>query len=340
MDIVYVDGQPFHTKTLTAAFNRVPFIAGRAGQAVQWQEMGVRTTTISLEYKDQEIGLLDPAIRGEASTQGTNSKAKEVTLRIPHYKDSRTVKADEIQDVKAFGDTVAMANLDQVRDEKLREMAIYHDLTLEWLRLCALKGKLMKADGTTELLNLYTAFGFSEPSAADWSGAFSASPSRGALLGLTLDLEEKIAKGLGGLPFTGIHVLCGSTFFKKVASSKEVQDKALASPFAKELDAPRYGTVVVFNGIVFELYRGWKTGGQSATPMIAADKAHAFPVGAPGIYKQFNAPADYIEAVNTIGLPRYSKAVVDPYGRGITVETQSNPLPIVTRPEALVPLTA
>ena len=49
------------------------------------------------------------------------------------------------------------------------------------------------------------------------------------------------------------------------------------------------------------------------------------------------APADYIETVNTIGLPRYAKQATDQeFGRWVKLHTQSNPLPICTRPKTLI----
>jgi len=34
-----------------------------------------------------------------------------------------------------------------------------------------------------------------------------------------------------------------------------------------------------------------------------AAKAYFFPVGVPGLFRQYNAPADFVETANTIGLP-------------------------------------
>ena len=48
------------------------------------------------------------------------------------------------------------------------------------------------------------------------------------------------------------------------------------------------------------------------------------------------APANYIETVNTIGLPRYAKGVVDQWGKRVDFEAQSNPLNICTRPRCLM----
>jgi hypothetical protein len=88
-----------------------------------------------------------------------------------------------------------------------------------------------------------------------------------------------------------------------------------------------------YGGIVFEEYRG-RVGTVDFTD---ASKAYFFPVGVPGLFRQYNAPADFVETANTIGLPRYAKQAVDQqFARWVMLHVQSNPLPICTRPRVLI----
>ena len=91
---------------------------------------------------------------------------------------------------------------------------------------------------------------------------------------------------------------------------------------------------VIYGGITFENYKGFI----GDTPFIDTDKAHFFPVGVQGLFVNYFAPADFVEAVNTIGLPRYAKQAPDPSGmnRFIQLHAQMNPLPICTRPRVLI----
>jgi len=77
----------------------------------------------------------------------------------------------------------------------------------------------------------------------------------------------------------------------------------------------------------------------SGQRFIPVDEAQVFPI-APGAYRMFNAPANYNEAVNTPGLPFYSKAEERRLGKGWDIEVQSNPLALCMVPEALVQLKA
>ena len=52
-------------------------------------------------------------------------------------------------------------------------------------------------------------------------------------------------------------------------------------------------------GVVFGGYRG-RVGTVDFTD---ASKTYLFPVGVPGLFRQYNAPADFVETANIIGLP-------------------------------------
>ena len=68
-----------------------------------------------------------------------------------------------------------------------------------------------------------------------------------------------------------------------------------------------------------------------------AAEAHSLPVGVAGPFRQYNAPADFVETANTLGLPRSAKQAVDgQFARWVMLHVQSNPLPICTRPRVLI----
>ena len=75
----------------------------------------------------------------------------------------------------------------------------------------------------------------------------------------------------------------------------------------------------------------------SGQRFIPLDVAQVFPV-AKGVFRMFNAPANYNETVNTLGLPFYSKAEPRSLGKGWNLEAQSNPLALCLFPGALVEL--
>jgi len=56
----------------------------------------------------------------------------------------------------------------------------------------------------------------------------------------------------------------------------------------------------------------------------------------PNLFLTYYAPANYVETVNTIGLPVYAKQASMKFDKGIELETQSNPLNLCLRPTCLI----
>ena len=75
----------------------------------------------------------------------------------------------------------------------------------------------------------------------------------------------------------------------------------------------------------------------SGQAFVPDGKAIAFPV-ASGLFKLYNAPANYNETVNTLGMPYYMKAEPRNFNKGYDLEAQSNPLALCTRPDLLTEL--
>ncbi|MFK1435856.1 major capsid protein [Pseudomonas aeruginosa] len=70
--------------------------------------------------------------------------------------------------------------------------------------------------------------------------------------------------------------------------------------------------------------------------IVATESGHARP---PDLFISAFAQADYMEVVNTEGLPYYAKLEHLPFDKGVAGEAQSNPLHLCTRPLAVRELT-
>ena len=89
-----------------------------------------------------------------------------------------------------------------------------------------------------------------------------------------------------------------------------------------------------FADVIWEEYRG-KIGTQA---FIGDNEAYLVPEGVADLFITRNAPADYNETVNTLGLPLYAKQAPLPMDRGIEMEAQKNPLNLCTQPVAIIKL--
>jgi hypothetical protein len=92
-----------------------------------------------------------------------------------------------------------------------------------------------------------------------------------------------------------------------------------------------------FGGITWENYRGSVPNPDGdSVDFFDTDEARIIPIGTT-IFATYFAPADFVEAVNTVGLPLYAKQARDmEYDRFVKVHTQSNPLCLNLRPRATV----
>ena len=326
----------FSVTSLTDAINKLPFVPGKVGQLGIFQESGVSTTSIMIEEREGSLALIPTSHRGGPAAQNKNEKRKARSLIVPHIALEDTIMADEVQDVRSFGSESSLQSVQSVVNNRLSEMTTKHDATLEHLRIGALKGKVLDADGVTVLYDLFTEFGVAPYAEIDFD-LDAASPVNGAIKKICHGVKRKMEDALGAAPYTSIHAFCSEGFFDALVTHPEVTaayDRYQESIFLRTGQARGQFD---YGGIVFEEYRG-SIGG---VDFIPDGKAHFFPVGTPGLFRQYNAPADFVETVNTIGLPRYAKqAIDDEFGRWVKLHTQANPLPICTRPQVLIKGTA
>jgi len=328
----------FGVISLTDAINKAPFVPGRAGTLIDWGNRGVATTSVMIEERGGVLTMVNPSSRGGPGEAIAKRKSVARLLSIPHYQIDDFVNADEVQNVRAFGSESDVMTVQALLNERLEDHAMLSlDPTLELQRLGAVKGTILNADGST-LYNLFTEFGVSQESEIDFD-LDNASPASGALRKACAGAVRKIADNLGGITYSGVHAFCGDAFFDDLLGNVEVVNSYKNTPMAEVLrngyvypNGEQIYGAFEFGGIVWENYRG-KNG---ASAMVNTDKCHIFPVGVPGLFRTVNGPADWVETVNTLGLPRYARQYLAQNGKGVHLETQMNALSYCTRPKTLL----
>ncbi len=326
------NGNAFSVVSLTDAINKVPFIPGKIGQLGLFTESGITTTTVMIEERQGSLNLIETTARGALAVQNNVNKRKARSFVVPHIAMEDTILADEIQNIRSFGSENQLESIQQVVQFRLAEMANKHDAPLEHLRIGAIKGQILDADGSTVLYDLFNEFGVMPYAEVNFD-LDNATPASGAVKKKCHAIKRQIEDELGAQTYDHIHAICGSDFFDALVTHKEIvkaYDRYQESLFLRTGQAR---SQFEYGGITFEEYRG-KVGEIEYT---GSSKAYFFPVGVPNLFRQYNAPADFVETVNTVGLPRYAKqAIDDEFGRWVKVHTQSNPLPICTRPRVLI----
>ncbi|HET9199438.1 MAG TPA: major capsid protein [Dehalococcoidia bacterium] len=133
--------------------------AGRIGQLGLFREQGVSTTSVMIEEREGSLTLVETTSRGAPAVQHVANKRKARSLTVPHVALEDTILADEVQNVRAFGSENMLEGVQAVVSQRLTEMATKMDATLEHLRVGAIKGQILDADGTAVIYDLFTQFG-------------------------------------------------------------------------------------------------------------------------------------------------------------------------------------
>lgn len=329
---------PFHNPafsmaSMTAAINIIPNRYGRMEELRLFPAKPVRTRQVVVEEQNGVLNLLPSMPPGSPGTVGTRAKRKVRSFIIPHIPHDDVVLPEEVQGLRAFGSETEMESIAGVMARHLETMRNKHAITLEHLRMGALKGVILDADGST-IYNLYDEFEIT-PTTVN----FELGNANTAVKKKCAEVLRHMEDSLKGEYMTGIHVLCSPEFMDALTGHAKVE-QAYTNWQQGVVLINDMRSSFTFGGLTFEEYRGQATDANGTSRrFIAAGEAHAFPLGTIDTFGTYFAPADFNETANTLGQPLYAKQEPRKFDRGTDLHTQSNPLPMCHRPGVLVKLT-
>lgn len=325
-DIAIFEDDAFSVSSLTAAINEQEYLPGRISSLGLFREEGISTLTVQIEKDGDTLALVPSGERGTSGLVVGGTKRTLIPFNTVHLPERFTIKADEIQGIRAFGTRSELQAVQDVVNKRLAKARRQLDATHEFQRMGALNGQVLDADGKTVLLDIYKSFGVNRQKLP--MGLNSPDTELRVKCGEALDMQEE---ALGSVTSSGSRAMCGKNFWNKLIVHKSVKETYLNTMQAASLrgDARE---AFEFGGIVWERYRGKVAG----VAFVRDDKALLIPEGVPDLYISSFAPADYMETVNTQGIPYYSKIEPLPFNKGVAGEAQSNPLHLCTRPRAQI----
>lgn len=320
----------FSVSSLTAAINEQPHQPGRIGALGLFQEEGVTTTSVTIEYNQGGLSLVPVGERGKPVSPQERDQRNLRSFVVPHLKKDDTLLADAIQNLRAFGSETDVETVQNVVNQRLGRMNRDLDATIEFHRVGAIKGLILDADGSSVIYDLYDEFGIVQEEVSLALGN-AATNVRNKILEAVRKSEDK----LGATVVSGYRIFFGRALFDAFTGHAKVE-KAWERWNEGEMlrNDPRGG--FMFGGAFCEEYRG-KVGTQA---FIGDNEAYLVPEGVADLFITRFAPADYMETANTLGLPKYAKQEPLRMNRGVEFEAQSNPLNLCTRPGAIIKLTA
>jgi hypothetical protein len=320
----------FAVTNLTRTLVDLPRVPTRLGDLGLFEEGGITTTTMLIERTGDSLKLVPAAARGSSGEPVTMKGRTLIPVEAVHLPQRGSVLADEVQGVRAFGKESEVEAVQNVVTKKLMKMKRQLDLTLEYHRIGAIRGQVLDADGTGVLLDVYDVFGMTQVTHNFLLGTANTKVKQ-----KIIDLKRAVQASLGGLRMNGVRVFASRSFMDSLTGHATVEK---AFELFQQNAFARTDTSALFEmaGVVFEEYDGSVAG----IDFIPDGEAFAVPVGVPGLFTTDYAPADYMETVNTQGLPYYAKQEMMRMNKGVELESQSNPITLCTRPEAIHKLLA
>jgi hypothetical protein len=354
---------PYTATWLTDQIDVVPNLFGMINDLNLFPRQAVTSRIVELRYENHILRVLPAKERGAPATPAQARTGQTIFVEIPHFPEVDLITPQDVQDILIqVANTKRPTTVEEEVTKRLLDIKRTHDITLEWLRSGALQGIIQDGNSQT-IYNLYQVFGINGGSPIQID--FALGTTTGGAYGTGTDMIAKcqalyqaIATNLQGETMTGIEVICDPTFFNRFVEHpavekfyvnnmaameiarmmRQVQQQATGSP------TPMYGREFPFQNIRFREYFGTApvksspTAAIAATPFYAANTGTAYPVGTLNMFKTYDAPANDLRFVNSPGLPVYVSPEFLKHGKGLELQSESNPLPICRRPAAVVQL--
>jgi hypothetical protein len=318
----------FLATTLTAAINKLPYATYKIRDLGIFAESGIRTTTVTVEESQGRLHLVPNRSRNDTPEPVRRNSRTRRTFECFHLPESGVILPEDIQSLTPFGEDMTGSQLDsqaRVINDRLQTMRDSIEITREWQRVGAIGGLILDADGST-IYDLYDEFGVTKKTVTI-TFSNNATNVRNKVVEGKRHAEQKLV----GAAVTGWACAASKEFMDALTSHPKVEAAYASWQAAQDRLGGDVRNDFTFGGVrFFEL--DVTLSGQRFIPQ---GKARLVPLGS-GVFQMHNAPANYNETVNTVGLPYYSKGEPRKLGKGWDLEVQANPLALCLYPEALV----
>jgi hypothetical protein len=322
----------FTVSTLTASINKLPAFPGKVGALGLFEESGISTTTVTVGEDSGKLVLVANQSRNADPEPIKANKRKNRTFECAHLPLTTQLLPTELQNLMPFGaEQGVLMSQAKIINDRMEVMKSSIEATREHHRIGALRGKILDADGSTVLVDLYQEFGVVKK-AVNIQFSVGTTDVRKAMLDAKRHSETKIG---GSLPIFGFVAFVSPEFYDALTSHPKVEAAYANWAAAADRIGGDLRSGFTYADITFIEYNV-SVGG---VPMIPAGKGILVPK-AKGAYIMRNAPANYNETVNTLGLPYYAKGIEREFNKGWKLEAQANPLALNLFPEAIVEMTA
>jgi hypothetical protein len=323
--------KPFEVVDLTEELSLIPNTWGLINELGIFRNESIAQHTINVESTSNTLSVIPDAYRGNRNTVNKDDTRAIRAFSVPHFPLDDGISPQDLVGKRAYGSDQADTEAAVVA-RKLERIRRNHAITMEAARAYAITTGAVYAPNGTVVDNYYTSFGITRKEIDFVLGT------------TTTDVVAKIEEGiahiqdnqLSGESVTSVTALCSPEFFAKLIAQAGVKDAYKYYASTQEPLRNRLGSGVYrrfsHGGMDFIEYRGAYNG----TRLIPAGDAYLIPVGTQDTFISYFSPANKLSLVNTLGQEAYVFQYRDPKDEGILLQSESNQLHLVRRPDTVV----
>ncbi|EPY01387.1 major capsid protein [Magnetospirillum fulvum] len=328
---------PFTATDLTGQIARIPNVWGDLLAEGLFASEYPPNIFVEIRYEDGIVTVLEAAERGSAGPESVVETERGIILKIPHIPHFARIAPEDIQDRFTIDEggrrrPLTLADVTAKRLSKLRQD---HAQTLEFLRWGALKGQLITGTGRV-LYDFFEVFGIAKKTinlALD-----NPNTNVQAKCG---EIRQWMLTHLLGESMNGVRCKVSTSLFHKLTSHPNVEKFYLNWNNAQALSGGIAAAAFPFGGILWEEnFQAVSNTKLQTVTFVEDGKGIAYPTGTRQTFRTYFGPAHHIGMVNTSGVEVFVSPEILKHGAGVELKSQSNPLPVVTRPELLVEVVA
>ena len=338
------DSSAFDLQALTVAIDKLPYSPGRIGELGLFQQRPITSRHALIEERLGVLSLVPTLARGSSNqTTLTQPRRKARSFVVPHMPQWTEVLAEDLEGKRAFGSEDQTEVFSQIVNDRLEQMKANHEVTWEYHRIGALNGKILDADGSTVIEDLFADFGITQTSVNfDFTdtGTYALPAPTTDMKIAAQGLIRTVQVALGNTPFKNVRIFCGNQFWDNFVyhgTVRKAYEYYRQNEFLRVTQIPGGSAEggFQFADCTWENYRGFV----GTVTFVPSNGAIAFPEGVKDLFQEIVAPGDFTETVNTRGQVLYAKQERLPFDKGIQLHTQSNVLMMCTRPACLIKIT-
>lgn len=289
--------------------------------------------TITVESNNGTLGLVADQVRGARAAVGKDTVRQLRSFAIPHFPLDDGLSPQDLQGKRAYGSDNAADTEAAAIARKLATIRRSHAVTLEYARARAIVAGEIYAPNGTVSGNYYTDFGVTQKS-VDWVLGTGTTDLNAKIEEVIAHIQDNI---MSGETVTSVVALCSPEWFAKLINHASVKEAYKYYTSTQEPLRKRLGVGVTrrfeHGGMEFVEYRGTAPNGARFIP---AGEAYFLPVGTRDTFITYFSPANKFDFVNTLGMEGYAFTYRDPKGSSIEIETETNMLNLIRRPQAVV----